>query len=701
MRTIQDQPVITFDDRTQLERHLDDTGHPQENPGRRLAAAMRKRQLEEPSGSSKERKTLSAEMASYAELREAVETYDDFVAFMADRIPTGAKTVQTKYARSKQLEKRGKLLRYDNLDDPQKSLLDDSRRVEWSRYLKYNAVTVVSRAEGQRLISEENAEALPMQWIEVDKNEKERTEDNPLPPDMRSRMVARGDLEKVMKRTDSPTVSEEGILIICSWCASLRIFIRSADMESGYFQGVKLDYILVLFQPKGGVPDPSVKPDDMFLANVPIYGTTAAGRGLYFRVRTLLIENGLKENFVIPALYSFSRDGIILIMVGTHVDDLLYGYVEEMADLMKHILDQVILGRDTTHSFRFCGREFVQDAHSFDITMTCDKTTTKMEPIRIAASRAAQQEADATPQEISQLRSIVGSESWVVRSCRPDYLFDVSTLQQVMNKAKVSDLLDAIRLAKDLQNTSKRGLTFRSGIDWYKSIMIVVGDSSFGNETQWIDEWQEVEPYRSQGGKLLCLGEPPIADNQPGMLHVLSAGSSIVRRVCRSTVQAEAYNLDLCVEEADLLRAAIIDLRGLLDHRDWEVSASSQMHSAWFTDCRSVSDALCRNVLSNIADKRLGITLAAMRQSLWRTPGGGLTIPRMLERRPVETTDSVTWIDTSIMPCDCLTKKMKPDYLQKFLDTNYWDPRQTAEAKEQKATRQQQRKKKPVSASPA
>ncbi|MCM8529824.1 MAG: pyruvate kinase, partial [Lentisphaeraceae bacterium] len=71
-------------------------------------------------------------------------------------------------------------------------------------------------------------------------------------------MVARGDLEKVMKRTDSPTVSEEGILIICSWCASLRIFIRSADMESGYFQGVKLDYILVLFQPKGGVPDPSV-----------------------------------------------------------------------------------------------------------------------------------------------------------------------------------------------------------------------------------------------------------------------------------------------------------------------------------------------------------------------------------------------------------------------------------------------------------
>ena len=47
----------------------------------------------------------------------------------------------------------------------------------------------------------------------------------------------------------------------------------------------------------------NVKPDDMLLANAPLYGTTAAGCGLYFRVRTLLIENGLIENSVIPAVY--------------------------------------------------------------------------------------------------------------------------------------------------------------------------------------------------------------------------------------------------------------------------------------------------------------------------------------------------------------------------------------------------------------
>ena len=75
-------------------------------------------------------------------------------------------------------------------------------------------------------------------------------------------------------------------MILCSWCASVGVRIMAADLESGYFQGVKLWYTLVLRQPTGGLPDSQVKPDDMMLASVPIYGTKAAGRGLYFRLRT-------------------------------------------------------------------------------------------------------------------------------------------------------------------------------------------------------------------------------------------------------------------------------------------------------------------------------------------------------------------------------------------------------------------------------
>ena len=387
-------------------------------------------------------------------------------------------------------------------------------------------------------------------------------------------------------------------------------------------------------------------------------------------------------------------------MVATHVDDLLYGYVPEVADLMNHILGQIILGKDVTETFRFCGREFYQDPITYEVKVTCEKTAMKMEPIRLLQKRIDTPDADATPSETTALRSTVGSQSWVVRSCRPEHVYEVSTLQQSMNKAKVSDVLEANNVTADIQAAAKRGLTFKPGLNWYESISICIGDSGFGNEDEFIDEWQEFEPFRSQGGKILAIGESQLADTQPGMLHILSFGSSIVRRVCRSTVQAEAYNLDLCVEENDLLRAALVDLRGLLDHKNWEVSAASKMHAVWFTDCKFLRDALCRTVLASIADKRLGITLAAMRQSLWRKPGGGLAIPRLMEKRPDDTTDSIVWIDTSVMPCDCLTKKMKTDNLRHILDTNQWHPRQTEEAKAQKANRQLQRQRSQVKLPP-
>ena len=104
-----------------------------------------------------------------------------------------------------------------------------------------------------------------------------------------------------------------------------------------------------------------------------------------------------------------------------------------------------------------------------------------MEPLRLAQTRIEQADADAIPHETIALRSIVGSQSWVVRSCRPEHLYEVSSLQKAMNKAKVSDLLEANRVTTEIQKTPKRGLTFKPGLDWYESISIVIGDSGFGN----------------------------------------------------------------------------------------------------------------------------------------------------------------------------------------------------------------------------
>ena len=64
---------------------------------------------------------------------------------------------------------------------------------------------------------------------------------------------------------------------------------------------------------------------------------------------------------------------------------------------------------------------------------------------------------------------------------------------------------------------------------------------------------------------------------------------------------------------------------------------------------------------------------------------------RLLEDKPDNPSDTLKWIDTSVMVADCLTKAMRDDYLMQVLKTNRWNYEQTAEAKAAKARKQAQR----------
>ena len=119
---------------------------------------------------------------------------------------------------------------------------------------------------------------------------------------MKSRLVARGDLSQVFTRSDSPTANKEALFILLSFALSRKLHIKSGDLDHGYFQGEELSKPLILRQPDGGLPDPAAKLDDFMLCFVPIYGTREAGRGLWRRIRKVVIAAGWCENYVLPAL---------------------------------------------------------------------------------------------------------------------------------------------------------------------------------------------------------------------------------------------------------------------------------------------------------------------------------------------------------------------------------------------------------------
>ena len=157
-------------------------------------------------------------------------------------------------------------------------------------------------------------------------------------------------------------------------------------------------------------------------------------------------------------------------------------------------------------------------------------------------------------------------------------------------------------------------------------------------------------------------------------IHPISWSSTVIKRVCRSTLMAETFGLIRATEAGIRLRAAIVDMKGKLDMRNWEESASAEMGHCWMTDCDSLYEHLIAPRLNTIENKRLQIDLMALRQQIWER-GGERTMEIDHSRG-----DYPRWIDTSVMLADPLTKAMHCERLVTTMETGNFDIRPTAES---------------------
>ena len=90
------------------------------------------------------------------------------------------------------------------------------------------------------------------------------------------------------------------------------------------------------------------------------------------------------------------------------------------------------------------------------------------------------------------------------------------------------------------------------------------------------------------------------------MVHPLGWKSTMLKRTCRSTMQAETQSMTHGTEEGTKIRAAIASARGLQDKKHWEASSAASMKHLWLTDCDSLHSHLINPVSVSVEDKRIG-----------------------------------------------------------------------------------------------
>jgi hypothetical protein len=117
------------------------------------------------------------------------------------------------------------------------------------------------------------------------------------------------------------------------------------------------------------------------------------------------------------------------------------------------------------------------------------------------------------------------------------------------------------------------------------------------------------------------------------------------------------------------------------------------MRHLWLTDCESLVSHLKNPKSERMENVRLSIDIQGLKQLLWEKADG----TNLDELEPEDVAENaVRWIDTSTMIVDCLTKRMRPDVLLKFMSSGKLDLKATEESTLSKLRKQKQRAAKKV-----
>ena len=298
-----------------------------------------------------------------------------------------------------------------------------------------------------------------------------------------------GTFESVNKeeiRCDSPTSEPESHLVLCSYAATRKLRLRTADITNAYFQAAPMMRLLLMAPPRGGLTmfDAEIPEDAVLMCRVPVYGTKDAARGFSLWMNAEILARGFVASQICPATYYlFGKDQHLAAMMCTHVDDLLFAYSDEGKETVDAILNRFSGGKIEEGSFRYCGRRFSQDD---DCTIHVDvrDNTRTLKPAAIGKDRKMND--PLTQEELTSLRRVVGGLAWVSCYGRPDLTYRVNELQRCCHsKSTVQSLKDANRIVELALQGSDFKITFKTDwIDWNDLAVVTFSDASFANEAE-------------------------------------------------------------------------------------------------------------------------------------------------------------------------------------------------------------------------
>ena len=263
----------------------------------------------------------------------------------------------------------------------------------------------------------------------------------------------------------------------------------------------------------------------------------------------------------------------------------------------------------------------------------------RINPVTIEKSRRSQPSSPLTEAEKSSLRSIIGALQYAAVHSRPDISAKVGELQSSVNRATVSELIQANKVLAEakMHKVSLMVLPIKPELLTYCAF----SDASFLSGKQ----------NNAHQGTLIFPTTPELLENRKAIIAPVAWTSKKVPRIVRSTLGAEAAALSNTVDRLMWIRLLWAWIRN--PTCDWahpEKLLKTENTSALVTDCKSAYDLLTRTALPQCAEHRT-------------------TVECLFIRERLQENCRVRWVSSQAMLADCLTKTMDSQVLRTCLKT--------------------------------
>ena len=409
---------------------------------------------------------------------------------------------------------------------------------------------------------------------------------------IKSRLCARGflDQQKGELTTRSTTATRLSQRLLISTAArSKKRTVESIDIAGAFLKGFDCEQIQKTLK-KMGVHSPTrtvvilpplnvlrhlaalskdfVIPDHQLteyglLCTKPVYGLNDAPLAWQLCLHGFIRETGGVPSHLDENTFTWKKDGALVAMATTHVDDIALTAEPKWMDAMHDtLLKKFKKVTRQTLPFDHCGCKYVRTADGF--SMNQEEFVKKMQPAKIPDKP---EDNKLTPQEVTEFRSILGALLWITAT-RLDVVADVSVLQSRVTVATIKDLKQANEVLEKVRKFKDLGLHYRyfEGEDLR---VVCIHDASSASKGR----------NYAQEGLLVCLADDKFrhqhmdfeteyvdgngfggVDSHGGVMHVLHASGGKAKRVSYSTSHAETLSMVGGVEASTLVMIRLTEI---------------------------------------------------------------------------------------------------------------------------------------------